>query len=403
MIERDESYITFQFEKETFYIEMNQEHIAVREIIITGQEVHLSSREPCLVEGTIYPEQIDAEISFINKEEFDKVWNRYMKDYREEFVRQKAQYPVGTELKGKIMCFYPETVLAECADVIISANYMECRRNNRKKDFRTGTVISGTVSGYDDENCWIEITGSRIYEKDEALFLQYARIMNHKEIAKGINTYYELWDKGLKKQANKVMKETMVQFGKLPEEEQLTIASGYCRYVCDELLPNQVKTFCSRIYHTLPYDAAQCFFKCIKPLADKGEMPYLRWVYEVFGQDIDLLERAYEHKECDTKTVQIYFDALLEIFYWGAHHFPEGCCISKEYYKDTLSKCERIVREHGEELKPGMRDDFVYWKKLYDVWYAFEKSDVRDLEVFYDMCKKENIRFRAPASFYYEK
>ena len=173
-------YITFPFEEETFYIEMNQEHIPVRQIIITGQEVHLSSREPCLAEGTIYPEQIDAEISFIKKEEFDEVWNQYMKDYQAEFVRQKEKYPVGTELKGKIMCFYPETVLAECADVVFSADYMECRRNNRKNNLYPGKIISGTVSGYDDENCWIEITGSRIYEKDEALFLQYARIMNQK-------------------------------------------------------------------------------------------------------------------------------------------------------------------------------------------------------------------------------
>ena len=76
----------------------------------------------------------------------------------------------------------------------------------------------------------------------------------------------------------------------------------------------------------------------------------MRWAYQIFGNYYNphdperehdvyhILERAYMHEQCDQQTVDLYFGQQVELLWWGQHHFPEGCIITREAFEDAVGR-----------------------------------------------------------------
>lgn len=139
-------------------------------------------------------------------------------------------------------------------------------------------------------------------------------------------------------------------------------------------------------------------------------MPQLRWAYQLGGryfnphdpnlkQDpYDILERAYSHPDCDQKTVELYLECQIDNLGFGAHHFPEGCCIAREVYEECVRTAEMILSEH--ELPPEYAEELEYYKALYRIY--FEWSDGGRKGDFDELCEAAGISFTAPRAFYYK-
>ncbi|WP_346746537.1 hypothetical protein [uncultured Campylobacter sp.] len=149
--------------------------------------------------------------------------------------------------------------------------------------------------------------------------------------------YLKLYDAGLKKRANQRLESTVSKFKSEFSQTQRDYALGeLCREILDEN-KSELKNLKSR-------GNGELVGEYLKGRCIAGEMPHLRWAYQICAHCLreldrnELLRRAYRHDHCDARTVELYFCTLLDALDWGAHHFPEGCLIEYARY-------ERLIRE----------------------------------------------------------
>ncbi|RKI38748.1 hypothetical protein D7V86_14725 [bacterium D16-51] len=231
--------------------------------------------------------------------------------------------------------------------------------------------------------------------------------MIYDEFRAGINEYSALWAKGLKKQANKVLATFAENFrNNVPQENSDEILYQFC---CDFYDENGYSELREHGGLDLPYSLMGLVYEFLKRACLANKMPQMRWAYQLGGryyypfdrnleQDpYDVLKRAYEHPECDEKTVRLYLENLLYDLDFGAHHFPEGCCIAREQYLEDVTTAEKILREHNLPLE--FTKDLEYYKTLYRVY--FEWSDSGRNGDFDELLRVAGISFTAPRAFYY--
>lgn len=231
--------------------------------------------------------------------------------------------------------------------------------------------------------------------------------MTYEEFADGIGEYRELFDKGLKKRANKLLFEFADKFkANVPQAEGDGILCRFCREFLDE---GRFEEF--RIYGSphLPYQLTGLIYDCLIRECEKNKMPQMRWHYQIFGKYYNphesqgsdrpyfILERAYTHPECDQATVELYFTAQLDELGFGAHHFPEGCCISREVYEDCVAVCERILSE--KTISSELEAEFREYKTLYELWYKWSGGGRQGR--FDELCSAAGIDFAPVQAFYY--
>lgn len=231
--------------------------------------------------------------------------------------------------------------------------------------------------------------------------------MTYGEFCAGLAEYSALWSKGLKKQANKYLFAFVEDFKKnVPQSSADELLFRFCREFYDEdKFPELKEHGVSR----LPYQIMGLVHEYLKRECKACKMPQMRWAYQLGGryynpfdpqleQDpYDILMLAYEHPECDRKTVELYFENQMYDLDFGAHHFPEGCCIAREVYLEDVKTAERILAEH--ELPRECAEELEYFKTLYRVY--FEWADGGRKGDFYELVKEAGIDFAAPAAFYY--
>ena len=231
--------------------------------------------------------------------------------------------------------------------------------------------------------------------------------MTYEEFTAGIGEYSALFENGLKKQANKYLFEFTEEFKKSVTQEQADdILFRFCREFYDEGgFPELREHGCIR----LPYQLMGLLHEYLNRECAAEKMPQLRWAYELGGryynpfdpnleQDpYDILKNAYEHPNCDQKTVELYFEDQLDDLGFGAHHFPEGCCIAREAYEEDVRIAEMILSEH--ELPPEFVEELEFYKTLYRVY--FEWHDGGRTGDFQKLCEAAGISFTAPRAFYY--
>ena len=102
-----------------------------------------------------------------------------------------------------------------------------------------------------------------------------------------------------------------------------------CREILDEN-KSELKNLKNRGNGELPFELGELVDEYLKGRCDAGEMPHLRWAYQICTrglQELDrneLLRRACSHERCDARTVEIYYCMLLDALDWGHVPFSQG-------------------------------------------------------------------------------
>ena len=234
------------------------------------------------------------------------------------------------------------------------------------------------------------------------------RNMDYGQFITEIQKYWDLREKGLKKQANKFL----FAFTKhvkehVSEPEADAILFQFCREYLDEMkfpsdhLPRR----------HLPFQMTELLNDYLIRECEKNKMPQMRWAFQIFGRYYNphdpknehnpyhILERAYAHEECDQQTVDLYFGEQIEFLWWGQHHFPEGCIITKEAFHDTVCTVKRILAE--KKVDPESVAEFEYYVKLYQVYFEWHEGGRKGS--FHERCEEEGIDFNEIPVIYYEK
>nr|WP_314748402.1 hypothetical protein [uncultured Campylobacter sp.] len=216
--------------------------------------------------------------------------------------------------------------------------------------------------------------------------------------------YLRLYDAGLKKRANEYLKGAVHKFkSEFSEAERDYALSELCREILDEN-KSELKNLKNRGNGELPFELGELVGEYLKRRCIAGEMPHLRWAYQIcmrglheLGRD-ELLRRAYRHERCDERTVELYFCMLLDALDWGTHYFPEGCLIERARYEQLIRKARDVREKH--EISARLNLEFEYFVKLYECYFEF-KSRGGEVD-FYALCEKAGLNFAPVKSFYYE-
>ena len=188
--------------------------------------------------------------------------------------------------------------------------------------------------------------------------------------------YSRLYDAELKKRANAHLKGAVHKFKSEFSQTQQNHALGeLCREILDEN-KSELKNLKNRGNGELPFELGELVGECLKGRCIAGEMPHLRWAYQIcarglreLGRD-ELLRRAYRHERCDARTVELYFCMLLDALDWGAHHFPESCLIERSCYEQLTSEARDVREKH--EISARLNLEFEYLVKLYECYFEFK-------------------------------
>lgn len=217
-----------------------------------------------------------------------------------------------------------------------------------------------------------------------------------------LDEYAELWRRGLKKQANSVMKELVDQLERLPtHKDRDAIIIPFCH----EFFARKAQGESPLGHHgRLPYDLEQLVEKTVSRQCDQHGMPWLRWYFELFRNNPVFSEQAFARlrqalvrKDVDRESVDLYFDELLEWLEFGHHHFPEGCLYATEEYHDLINEGEELIREFP--LDDRRIASFQHHKRLYGCWDEWKARDQEGS--FEDLCDKMGVSFRTTGAYYY--
>ena len=233
--------------------------------------------------------------------------------------------------------------------------------------------------------------------------------MTYEEFTAGVDEYCELfYEKGLKKQANKLLFEFADNFKKnVSQTDKDEILCRFCRGLLEEEKFPEFRKF--RL--SLPFQLSGWVFDYLIRECEQNKMPQMRWEYQLFGKyynphdqknehsPYEILERAYNHPECDQLTVDLYFDAQLSELGFGAHHFPDGCCIAREYYEECVGICEKILSE--KTVPPEMEKEYREYKTLYELFYNWD--DNGRVGRFDEICHNVGLNFSPVEAYYYTK
>ena len=176
------------------------------------------------------------------------------------------------------------------------------------------------------------------------------------QLRHGISEYIDLWRSGLKKQANSSIRKTMQYFDTLDENTRRVFEDNLCKSIEN-----------SKTDRRLPYEISVRLERSLKQSADNNEMPRSRWYCMLFCTGSQMIREIYRKHPDDYPIAEMYFSSLLSDLDFGAHHFPEGCCISEDHYHECVSECEQLFSIHS--FADALRSEFSYYKALYTAYY----------------------------------
>ncbi len=220
-----------------------------------------------------------------------------------------------------------------------------------------------------------------------------------------IRLYHDLYEKGLKKEANRHIGKFASEFQTtLPKEIRDGLLYRFCRDVCDG---KDLIKLRRRGNWRLPYPLDQLVWEYLKEQCRLEAMPQLRWTYELYGHNpfdaafdsFEMLKRAFSQKGCDEKTAELYFDHHLHVLSYGAHEFPNGCCIARPTYEEMIRECRHVLAIKS--IKRDQINMLMYYEKLYKCFYAhYDSGREKD---FYALCENEGINFENMPAYFYKQ
>lgn len=217
-----------------------------------------------------------------------------------------------------------------------------------------------------------------------------------------IENYYDFYQKGLKKQANKDIDNLIKELEAAKQFEIDKICYCFIRELCDG---NEYEFLKSRGNGRIPFvlDKYLRYWLYNRCLDEK--MPELRWFYELYNSDkfgveyaMEFLEKAYYSQECDDKTVSLLFTSYIYILGWGAHHFPEGCIISEMAKDNAFNQCKKIMSK--KDVSEKLKAELKYYEILYSSYSNYIKDNRK--KDFKEYCEELNIEFYEANAYYYE-
>ena len=227
------------------------------------------------------------------------------------------------------------------------------------------------------------------------------KVVEYQEFKNHIEKYYDLYENGLKKQANKYMDDFVKEIQIQDDIGKDTILYRFTQELCDGKEYEYLK---ERGNGRIPFVFEQYLRTWLYKRCLENKVPELRWFYELFCQDktgceyaFAFLKKAYESKECDTKTVNLLFASYLDVLGWGAHHFPNSCIITAEVRNDAFSKCKIILSE--KEVDNRLQAQLKYYEILYLCYDNYVNDDKE--KDFNQYCKEANLPFYESKAYYF--
>lgn len=150
-------YIHIEFDNIEYWIELDDEGYALRQVIDDNGNIEISCKTDCLAEGSIKLEDLEGVINIINFNNFEEKWNSIIKKFRYVWNEDKKKYYIGRYIQGKIKYFYPQGVVLQ-----IENSQGICYYNKKNRgDNNIGGIgkdINGVVTGYDESNMWLIVS-----------------------------------------------------------------------------------------------------------------------------------------------------------------------------------------------------------------------------------------------------
>ncbi len=165
-------YLYVEFQEEKVYYEVNLEGYTERQIIEKNDgTVEISCVHDCLAEGNfikIIGELLEDEINagneevqnvedvlkmynsgFMYKTQFNEKWEKYSKQYRDNYENLKSEINTGDIIEGKIVAFYPQGALIEDGENLYLHKGVSNKSVNNK--------VTGKVVDFDEVNMWVVV------------------------------------------------------------------------------------------------------------------------------------------------------------------------------------------------------------------------------------------------------
>ena len=193
--------------------------------------------------------------------------------------------------------------------------------------------------------------------------------MDYEAFIAEVKKYWDLRSKGLKKQGNRFLFQFTEKFKReVPEGEADEILFQFCReYIDEQKFPGDHLP-----RRHLPFQLTELLNSYFNRECAKNKMPQMRWAFQIFGEYYNphetreedkpyhILERAYAHEKCDQQTVDLFFNAQVDV---------------------------------------GLVEEYQYYVKLYQSYFEWEETGRTG--DFCQLCRERGMEFEALPAFYY--
>lgn len=148
-------YIKSFFEDEIYYFEVDDQQIAYRQIVVTDTDSKVSIAPDFMLAETEIEYEPDEKIGVV---EFEIAWESAISKYRKQWDYYKQQYLPGDSVTGVLRMFYPQGCVIQLDEHTYAiADRAILPEQIDGFSLGIGIVIAGRVSGYDEQNLWVQL------------------------------------------------------------------------------------------------------------------------------------------------------------------------------------------------------------------------------------------------------
>ena len=143
------NYLLIKDDSTEFWIETNNDSIAVRQLIIMDKQIQISCKTDCLAEGIIEANDMSGDVRIITSDIFEEKWDNTLFNYLDDWQIQKEKHCIGKTVCATIKYFYPQGTILQIGDTQGICNYND--------GMHLGDTITGKIVAHDDKNQWLKI------------------------------------------------------------------------------------------------------------------------------------------------------------------------------------------------------------------------------------------------------
>ncbi|RKI76196.1 hypothetical protein D7V83_19855 [bacterium 0.1xD8-71] len=141
-------YLLLELNKEKYWLELDDERYANRQIILDEcNKFHVSCMEDCLAEGIFNEADVEGNIINLAKQDFEDVWQSVLNEHKKQWKEIKQKYPVGVCVQGVNSYSYPQ------GTIVKGRNFIAIYTGDQP--FYYNKCVQYKVKAYDDINMWL--------------------------------------------------------------------------------------------------------------------------------------------------------------------------------------------------------------------------------------------------------